>query len=328
MMTTYLNEVPSYLLTSSLYRSLVDTKCEDDSGLFKIEPMYFKLNTDINCYDDLVHLLYTLRFWLIDYLDYPYQDIYNFILTRKQTDYEWDDYNSLFETFPELEIIDDIKVLMYAKNRNDVCYTSAKNGHYLCLKFAHENGFMWDEKVCQIAATYGHLDCLQYAHENGCPWDEYTCKYAVSMGHFKCFKYAYLNGCPCGEFICSDAAEAGSLDCLKFAHENGLYWDEHTSEMTASNLNCLRYAHENGCPWDERTCQNAAKYNSIDCLRYAHENGCPWDEYTFEFAVICNNLDCLIYAFDNYCPYNFDILEFASEHSCDDCYDFLAYNLP
>ena len=42
---------------------------------------------------------------------------------------------------------------------------AAKNGHLDCLKYAHENGYKWDNIVCSEAAKNGHLDCLKYAHE-------------------------------------------------------------------------------------------------------------------------------------------------------------------
>ncbi len=50
--------------------------------------------------------------------------------------------------------------------------------------------------TCRYAAENGHFDCLRYAHENGCPWDETTCRYAAENGHLDCLRYAYNNGCP------------------------------------------------------------------------------------------------------------------------------------
>ena len=51
--------------------------------------------------------------------------------------------------------------------------------------------------VCEYAARNGHLECLKYAHDNGCSWDERVCEYAARNGHLKCLKYAQDNGCPC-----------------------------------------------------------------------------------------------------------------------------------
>ena len=45
------------------------------------------------------------------------------------------------------------------------------NGHFACLKYAHENGCPWDEGTCYYAAMNRHLACLKYAHEHGCPYN-------------------------------------------------------------------------------------------------------------------------------------------------------------
>jgi hypothetical protein len=52
---------------------------------------------------------------------------------------------------------------------------AAGNGHLDCLKYAHENGCIWDEDTCWQAAFSGNLDCLKYAIENNCPYDKQEC---------------------------------------------------------------------------------------------------------------------------------------------------------
>ena len=42
------------------------------------------------------------------------------------------------------------------------------------LKYAHENGCLWDELTCSEAASGGHLEVC-WARENGCPWYKDTC---------------------------------------------------------------------------------------------------------------------------------------------------------
>jgi hypothetical protein len=155
---------------------------------------------------------------------------------------------------------------------------AAKTG-YQCLKYAHENGYTWDENTCAMAAANGKIECLKYAHENGCPWDRNTC---------------------------DNAAAEGFLDCLIYAHQHLCPWDEETCSMAAAggHLECLKYAHDNGCPWDQNTCQYAAYNGHINCLKYASENGCHVGEYTIYNAAEQGNLNCLIYTYtyDNKCP--------------------------
>jgi hypothetical protein len=92
-------------------------------------------------------------------------------------------------------------------------FEAAKNGHLKCLKYFHENGYLWNEYTCAVAAKYGHLKCLKYLHKNGCPWNEYTCALAAKYGHLKCLQYARENGCPCAEYNCAVAEKYGHLMC-------------------------------------------------------------------------------------------------------------------
>ena len=77
----------------------------------------------------------------------------------------------------------------------EICAYAAKNGDLEMLKYAHENGCIWDEWVCAIAALGGYLQVLKYAHENGCKWDKDTCMSAALNGHLEILKYARENGC-------------------------------------------------------------------------------------------------------------------------------------
>ena len=145
------------------------------------------------------------------------------------------------------------------------------------LKYAHENGCLWDEDTCKEAASNNNLDILKYARENGCPWDKWTCSHAASNNNLDMLKYAHENGCPWDEGVCEYAASNNSLDMLKYAHENGCPWDEGVCVSAAKNghLDILKYAHENGAPWGRNTCSMADKNNHLECLKYAHKNGCP-----------------------------------------------------
>jgi hypothetical protein len=50
--------------------------------------------------------------------------------------------------------------------------------------------------MCVYAVSWGHLDCLKYAHENGAPWDERICAQASKNGHIDCLRYAFIRGAP------------------------------------------------------------------------------------------------------------------------------------
>lgn len=42
-----------------------------------------------------------------------------------------------------------------------------------CLKYLHEYGLEWDEKVCAEVAGTGSLDLLKYCHESGCKYEHH-----------------------------------------------------------------------------------------------------------------------------------------------------------
>ncbi|ATZ81203.1 ankyrin repeat domain-containing protein [Bodo saltans virus] len=127
------------------------------------------------------------------------------------------DNGKLYDFYKHMLSISCLKTKYKCKD----CIDATENGHLECLKYAHENGCIWDEWTCACAARKGHLECLKYAHENGCPWDVMTCASAAQKGHLECLKYAHENGCPWNSYTCFRAALNGNLECLKYAHENG-----------------------------------------------------------------------------------------------------------
>jgi hypothetical protein len=48
---------------------------------------------------------------------------------------------------------------------------------------SREHGCPWDEAT--FAASQGHFIIVKYAHENGCPWNEGTCSTAAKNGHLE-----------------------------------------------------------------------------------------------------------------------------------------------
>ena len=50
------------------------------------------------------------------------------------------------------------------------------------MKWAHQNGCVWDSSTCADAASNGHLEVIKWAHQNGCVWDSWTCDCAAKNG--------------------------------------------------------------------------------------------------------------------------------------------------
>ena len=82
-----------------------------------------------------------------------------------------DEDNSAHFIF-DLVIVYGIRYLIKNKSKLfcETCSSIAKYGNIKLLKWAHDNGYVWDEESCNLAAINGHLDILKYLHEKGCQW--------------------------------------------------------------------------------------------------------------------------------------------------------------
>jgi hypothetical protein len=182
---------------------------------------------------------------------------------------------------------------------------ASNHGHYECLKYAYEHGFVMRQGVTSFARN---LACLQFAYEHGCPWDEMTTANAAQRGSLDCLIYAHEHGCPWSSSTTRSAAGSGNMDCLIYAITHGCAVDDRALVSAASNgkLECMKYLHEHGVPWTgmafyKSPCTEAAKHGHLDCLKYAHEHGCPLQTlYTNVIydASANKHTECLIYSLE------------------------------
>lgn len=94
---------------------------------------------------------------------------------------------------------------------SELTAASASQGNLEFLKYMHNIGCAWDNRVCELAASSGVLDCLAYAHEHGALWGD----------------------------ACTDAMAYGKLDCMIYAHEHGATL---TKPTILFDPECLNYA--------------------------------------------------------------------------------------
>jgi hypothetical protein len=93
-----------------------------------------------------------------------------------------------------------------------------------------------------MAARGGHLDVLKYARENGCLWDVSSlcrsmCINAVIGGNVECLKYVREHKCPMDSRTCDKAAEYGRLEMLKYLRSLGC---KHTVTLKVSKVSLFR----------------------------------------------------------------------------------------
>ncbi len=127
-------------------------------------------------------------------------------------------------------IISDL-VKIYSTGENDtyeekyVEYYAYFGNKKILQKMQTTHNIKDDYYICAYIAGSGSLEMLQWAHENGYMWNERTCMYASANGHLSCLIYAHKYKCPWTVLICDKAAENGHLDCLIYAHKNNCLYD-------------------------------------------------------------------------------------------------------
>ncbi len=196
-------------------------------------------------------------------------------------------------------------------NSAQLCYLAAASGSFDCLRYFHEQGYPWDEKVCGVAAKEGKLDCLQYLHQQGCPWDVDTCDLSAEHGHAECLFYAASNKCPIQLKAVALAIEKGHINCLKELVRCRMLLQRRRSRniwraAAAGQLEVLKYFVSMGTSVsdDNLNTVRAARGGHLDCLKYLHEVGCPWNVFTTRVAADEGHLACLRYAVEHGCQWN------------------------
>ncbi len=65
-----------------------------------------------------------------------------------------------------LGIFNNLELLKIAKNNGcnleSICYNASKYGHLETLKWAMDNGYIWDSRICTYAALNGHFEVVKW----------------------------------------------------------------------------------------------------------------------------------------------------------------------
>src|SRR5437868_7159944 len=80
-------------------------------------------------------------------------------------------YPLLFVSKKFNKYIKDTKIIYNKKCLDEI----VKIGSLNLVKWARENGCLWNFNICSLAAKNGHFEILKWARENGCEWDSWTC---------------------------------------------------------------------------------------------------------------------------------------------------------
>ena len=292
-----ISEVPYYLRKGDFYRTLINNNDNDNNDTITIPKKHYKYSPFVESIEDLIHLLHTLRFWMIDYDDIPYEVIFDFIKGSKLDSCYGNKFKKIFFDFL---FIYEIKALIMKLNKvkngwNNIANYSAKRGYFLLLKYCFSKfdplmlkNNIWKTQICTASAIGGQLKCLQYAHENGCNWNINTTLNASKYGHVNCLQYAHENGCPINENVFLIALEYFQLESLKYCIKVKCYINSQNIKIEEFKdkkcADCVKYLLENGYMIN-MSITNVIRCNNIDVLKYLVQKGHMKDEYYSSLIV-------------------------------------------
>ena len=342
------SEIPQYLRFGGFYLSLLggnaikeqgdtsendeeldnfnkENEENDEQELLPVPEKCMKMDTSVQNEQDLIHLLNTLRYWLIvdipkDLIVYSLQPKNKQILEAACTQFELE-ITSLVVLRKIVQASVYVKMLIAAEHglldaiavlhseyklplTARACEVAAEHGQLECLRFLHSLNCPWDCGTCICAAQYHQLSCLEFALRHGCEGSREVCEVAARMGHVDCLRVAHELCCPWDSRTCEEAAFQGHLPCLQFAFEHSCVWDQSLLNCTVSrgHLNCVKYMCEKGLRPDVDTCEQAAVNGKLDCLKYLRERGAPWrTDYMCTNAATSGNVACLQYVHSEGC---------------------------
>jgi hypothetical protein len=310
MMQIHLSFVPDYLKPSELYKYTIENRDKDDYDntddiIIEVAEKYYKPSININNLQNLFHLLHTLRFWMVNYEDLPYQHIFDFaIQNRNKTNV----FPKIQELFYDMQIAYEFNLLISWPVIDDVCIYAAENGYLLLLKYLVERKYPISNGAIKIAAYKGHIKCIDYLANHGISLQDHDlCISAIRGDQPECLKYLLDKGCLHDEWLCNISAHYGKLECLRCLHKSGLSLQcVRITEcaISAGQYKCLVYIHENGgCAFQEIIFKITGKEKPghVKCLEYICKNGYILGEDDTLRMATNGHLECLIYMIENSC---------------------------
>jgi hypothetical protein len=189
------SDIPEWLINTELSQFL---KENDDDNDFPIHIKNFKSNPNVSCINELVHLLFTGRFWGLKELPFEvFEYVENNVEDVKKI------YNKLCEHFSDYNIGKILVLTRETSNDTDDYYLNsyiAKNKFIDMIKYLHhKNKITISLSVCCV--YFGYIDGLKYVVENSLPYNEKTLETAAITQNVEILNYLFLNNCPKNDMI-------------------------------------------------------------------------------------------------------------------------------
>jgi hypothetical protein len=220
MLSVTLLEVPEYLQKGELFHHFKQnesTEAQDDRLLVPAD--CYKQDDNVHNMCELLWLLRSLRYWVVEELPYS---VYDYL--TKQLHRPSEELCDIAKSFPAVKVMLSLKDYPTHKH----LAVAACHGELRLMTHLRSGGHRWQHTECCDAACAGQLACLRYAYEHGCILSynsplceiECACLNAFCNGHLECFLYAHEHGCQRLCYLHAKDCANTSAPCLHYVLDN------------------------------------------------------------------------------------------------------------
>ena len=339
-------DVSEYLRESAFYHTL-----EEDEE-FSLHSEHFKQDSSIHSYEELNHLLTTLRFW--GATEIP-TEVLRYVVDNPVSKYEaifklyWDELTFLKEivqvmSMPlkkrlnaalEVSNLPMVEILLSSGCSFDRASSriAAERGDVTLLAriLNQSNSRLYNDDVCLAAARSGNVLCLKYLFEFIRPCMAVklsACKEAALQGHIECLTYA-TGECGRGvEDYLHEACQSGRLECVTCVYQAKGAWERNSgmSIVQSGSLECVRYAKANGCAFSRLEMNEAVVQGHLSIIRQLHEHSVEFIAENVVTAARNGHLECLRYMHEAGCEWGASTCTAAAESGHIDCITYAREN--
>ena len=280
------NNIPEFLKGSLLYKNFDFT----DEDSVKIPSKYFKSDTTVKSFEDLIHLLHVNRFWMVENTQF---EIYDFVLNDKKMrsklpfvgKKDYDQFSNM-QAYKENAILAGNYI-----NKLEVDEESSEGYRY---EIKTNPG-----QMVNFVIRKGYLNLLKYLHKNKekYPWNICSSFWAMKNLHFDIFIYLMENKCSLNDGCFVLACQTKDIRFLSYLLEN------HKDRFLKSEI-YVGYGKKLFCKSVNKCSyiKYAAECNLIENVKLLRKHGFEWHLEISEVIARCGNLELLKFAYDDGCP--------------------------
>lgn len=227
------------LLNSYLKESrLGDILMKRDERFVEVPSEFYFDDCVIESIADILFIWRCLQFWGSRW--FP-SEIFDFMFLHSELDYEHELFNIIMrEEHRDVDVrtLDRMKLLVGKHNDNhlehseNIYYTfmdkCAKRGYFDMMYWAYQKAFPFTKKTVILAAKNGHFDCMKFAHNYGGELPPSTCLMALlckGKDNVSCLKYAHKHGGIINPEVVEYACWMDKPNCLEYILSSGVYYN-------------------------------------------------------------------------------------------------------